>query len=87
MDAQMIQLGGSLIPILFIGMGMVDIGKIIPKLRLRQPLIPLPYATEPIEPRTLFYEIRFFLLLCPPCHAIILVVSKGELDVASERDC
>jgi len=35
-------------------------------------------------------KIRFFLtapLHRSPCCAIILVVSKGELDVASERDC
>ncbi|MFC1792502.1 hypothetical protein ACFL3Q_02825 [Planctomycetota bacterium] len=30
MNVQMIQLGGSLTPISFIGMGMVDIGKAIP---------------------------------------------------------
>jgi hypothetical protein len=31
------QLGGSLIPISFVGMGMVDAGQAIPKLRLRMP--------------------------------------------------
>jgi hypothetical protein len=44
-------LGGSLIPIQFIGMGMVFIAQA--------------------------GKIRFFLLLCPPCHAMIFVVSEG----------
>ena len=70
MNVQMIQLGGSLIPISFIGMGMVDIGKAIPKLRLRLPPMPLLSAIEPIEPRTPLYEICFFPIVLPivPCY-------------------
>jgi hypothetical protein len=51
-------------------MGMVDIGKAIPKLRLRLPPILLLFATEPIELWTPLDEICFFPVVLPnaPCY-------------------
>jgi hypothetical protein len=40
-------------------MGMVDIGKAIPKLRLRLPPIQLLFGTDSIEPLTQLYETGF----------------------------